>query len=329
MQINSFSISVYGVCLAFSFLLSGMEAGVLALSRLRIRQQMRAGNPAAALLHRYLENTENFLWTIQVGNTVANFVIISLTIVGLYDLLNTTPLLFSAAFAVFLFLFYAFFDLLPKMLFRVYPNRLSLLMVHPFRLIHLTLSPLVALMERCSERLLHLTNSRQFKGHLFGNRDELRFMMQESGGSLSSEEKQMINRVLDLQNLTVRQVMIPLAKTVTIKQKDTLAEMLRIGREKQMTRLPVWDAAAQPPRIIGMASLNNVLFKTDLDPARPVKDFVKPALYLDGEVRLEVALQRMQRAGQRLAIVLGRNQREIGVVSLQDILKFMFGEVSL
>jgi CBS domain containing-hemolysin-like protein len=177
--------------------------------------------------------------------------------------------------------------------------------------------------------LLHLTNSRQFKGHLFGNRDELRFVMQESGGGLSSEETQMINRVLDLQNLTVRHVMIPLANTVTVKQRDTLGELLRLAREKHTTRLPVWDAALQPPKIIGIASLNNVLFKGDVEPSKLVKDFVKPALYLDGEVRLEVALQRMQRAGQRLAIVLGRDQREIGVVSLQDILKFIFGEVSL
>jgi CBS domain containing-hemolysin-like protein len=52
-------------------------------------------------------------------------------------------------------------------------------------------------------------------------------------------------------------------------------------------------------------------------------------LYLDEDLRLEVALRRMQRSGQRLAVVLGRDQREIGIVSLQDILKLIFGEVSL
>jgi len=56
---------------------------------------------------------------------------------------------------------------------------------------------------------------------------------------------------------------------------------------------------------------------------------VKPALYLNDEMRLEEALRRMQRSGQRLAIVLGRDRRELGIVSLQDILKFIFGEVSL
>ena len=67
---------LFGVCLALSFILSGMEAGVFALSRLRIRRQMRAGRKSARVLHNYLEAPENFLWTILVGNTVANFMIL-------------------------------------------------------------------------------------------------------------------------------------------------------------------------------------------------------------------------------------------------------------
>src|SRR4030081_3205325 len=67
---------LFALCLALSFMLSGMEAGVFALSRLRIRQQMRAGRRSAKVLYDYLEDPENFLWTILVGNTVANFLIL-------------------------------------------------------------------------------------------------------------------------------------------------------------------------------------------------------------------------------------------------------------
>jgi len=64
---------VIGVSLILSFLFSGMEAGVLALNRLRIRQLMRSGNRRAQALHNYLERPENFLWTILIGNTLAKF----------------------------------------------------------------------------------------------------------------------------------------------------------------------------------------------------------------------------------------------------------------
>ena len=66
-----------------------------------------------------------------------------------------------------------------------------------------------------------------------------------------------------------------------------------------------------------------------MDTNKPVGEYVKPALFLDEDLRLEVALRRLQRSGQRLAIVLGRDRREIGILSLQDVLKFIFGEVSL
>ena len=75
MEINAPTWLFFGACLVLSFVLSGMEAGVFALSRLRIRQQMRAGKSSARVLHGFLENPENFLWTIFVGNTVANFFI--------------------------------------------------------------------------------------------------------------------------------------------------------------------------------------------------------------------------------------------------------------
>src|SRR5215470_4542617 len=76
--------TVFVLCLVLSFILSGMEAGVFALSRLRIRQQIRAGRRSAQVLHDYLEHPENFLWTILVGNTVANFLILGWLIVLLF-----------------------------------------------------------------------------------------------------------------------------------------------------------------------------------------------------------------------------------------------------
>ena len=80
---------------------------------------------------------------------------------------------------------------------------------------------------------------------------------------------------------------------------------------------------------IGLLNLNTLLFLQELDLNRPVSDYLKPALYLEEDMRLEVALRRMQRSGQRLAIVLARDHHEIGIITLQDVLKIIFGEVSL
>src|SRR5262249_33668245 len=156
-----------------------------------------------------------------------------------------------------------------------------------------------------------------------------RLVMQESAQALTSEERTMINRVLDLQTLTVRQAIVPLDQVITVSAQATVAEVLALGRERKLTRFPVWEQRDGTRRIIGLANLNPLLYQLNLDPTRIISEHLKPALYLEEDMRLEIALRRMQRAGQRLAIVLARDSREVGILSLQDVLKVIFGEVSL
>ncbi len=329
MNLHAFIWSLFAVCLILSFVLSGMEAGVFALSRLRIRRQMRAGKRSALVLHGYLENPENFLWTILVGNTVANFIILGWMVTILHQALGGHRVGFIVTFSFVVFLFYTVFDLLPKMLFRAFPNRLVMLLARPFRLIHLALAPLVALVEGFSSALLQWRGGKAFTGHLFGNREELRLVMQESAQGFTSEERAMINRVLDLQTLTVRHLMKPLAQAVTVTTQTPLTEALALCRERNLTRLPVWETRDGQQRIIGLLSLNRLLYQAEPDTSKRAGEYLSPALYLDEDLRSEVALQRMQRGGQRLAIVLGRDRRESGILSLQDVLRVIFGEVSL
>jgi len=317
------------VCLLVSFCLSGMEAGVFAMSRLRIRQQARAGRGSAQLLQQYLEHPENFLWTIVVGNTLANFAIFGWLFAVLYAQWGLRRGWFIVVFAAAFFLFYTFFDLLPKMLFRTYPNRLSLALARPFRLLHFALRPLVAVVEACSRMILRWTGGKAFTGHLFGNREELRLAMQESAHVFSSEERAMISRVLELPNLSVRLITRPLPEVVTVVAETPVSEVLALGRERRLARLPVWQTRDDQRRVAGIVNINDLLFATDLTPQTVVSAWLKPALFLDEDMRLEQALARMQRGGQRLAVVLGRDGREVGIVSLEDILKTIFGEVKL
>jgi CBS domain containing-hemolysin-like protein len=317
------------VCLVLAFLLSGMEAGVFALNRLRVRRLARSGNPTARLLHGLLENPEKFLWTILVGNTLANFLVLAWILARLHEWLQGHRGWGILAFAVAVFLFYTLFDLLPKMLFRTYPNQLCLSVANLFRLLRVALSPLVLILEGVSKVMLRWTGGRAFTGRLFGNREEMRAVMQESAGSLTTDEYAMINRVLDLQNFTVRQIATPLAQAVTVQTQTPIAEALALARERKLSRLPVWETRDGRPCIAGLLTLGQLLFRDDLDLRAPAAGYMTPALFLVEDTRLEVALHRMQRAGERLAIVLAPDGSEMGIVSLEDILRLMFGEVKL
>jgi len=329
MNSNLFSWLVLLGCLGPSFLLSGMEAGVFALNRLRVRRLSRTGNPSAKLLHDFLENQERFLWTILVGNTLANFLILGWMVVELHQYFLGQHAWGIAIFAVAVFLFYALFDLLPKMLFRAHPNQMCLSAANLFRPIRFLLGPLVLVVEDVSKVVLRWTGGRALTGRLFGNREEMLAVMQESAQALTTDERAMINRVLGLQNLTVRQVATPLAQTVTIQTQMPIAGALALARERKLSRLPVWETRDGRPCIAGLLLLGPLLYRDDLELQETAAAHMTPALFLDEDTRLEDALRRMQRAGERLVIVLGRDGREMGVVSLEDILKLMFGEVKL
>jgi putative hemolysin len=320
---------IVAACVGPSFLLSGMEAGVFALNRLRVRRLARAGNPAAKLLHGFLENQERFLWTVVVGNTLVNFLILGLLVIHLEELFMGRRAWAITVFAVAVFLFYTLFDLLPKMLFRAHANQLCLAAANLFRPIHFVLSPLVLMMEDVSGVTLRWTGGKALTGRLFGNREEMLAVMQESSQALTTEERAMIKQVLSLQNFTVRQLATPLAQTVTVQKETPVADALAQARARKLFRLPVWEMRDDRPRIAGLLSLGPLLFRDGLDLSKPAAAYMTPALFLNEDTRLEDALRRMQRAGERLAIVLARDGREMGVVSLEDILKLMFGEVKL
>ena len=318
MDTNILNWVVLDLCLLLSFLLSGMEAGVFALNRLRMRRLARAGKPSAKLLQGFLENPEKFLWTILVGNTLANFLILGFALAKIHEWFLGDHLLIIAIFAVTVFLFYTFFDLLPKMLFRAHPNSLCLSAANIFRFVNFALSKMI----------LRWTGGKAFTGRLFGNREEMRAVMQESAQVLTSDERAMINRVLDLQNFNIGQIATPVAKMVAVEKDAPLGDALKLAREKNVSRLPVWETRDGRHRIAGLLAVNTLLFSTTLDLQNSASMHMTPA-FMEEDVRLEIALRRMQRAGQRLAIVLARAGGEAGIVTLEDILKLMFGEVKL
>jgi len=124
-------------------------------------------------------------------------------------------------------------------------------------------------------------------------------------------------------------VMQPLTNLIAVEARTPLREVLALAAERKLSRLPVWERRDGRRRIAGLLDVSQVLFTVQPDLGRPAADFMSPALFIDEDTRLEIALRRMQRSGERLAIVLARDRQEAGVVALEDILKLMFGEVKL
>jgi CBS domain containing-hemolysin-like protein len=116
---------------------------------------------------------------------------------------------------------------------------------------------------------------------------------------------------------------------VSVTTEAPVNEILDLARQSRFSRLLVWHAQETPRRLAGLLHLKSVLFQPQIDPQQRAEDFVRPALYLNSRLRLQEALRQMQHHRQRLAIVCSPDRRETGIISLQDILRAIFGDVSL
>jgi putative hemolysin len=320
---------VLPACLAVSFLCSGMEAGLFTLGRWRIMQQMRAGQARAERLYGYLQETENFLWTVLIGNTIAFFGAMWIVAIALLRAVEGHSAWFWFTFLAAAFVFYVFCDLLPKTVFRKFPNRLCLILSAPFRLLHIALSPLVSLVEGIAKLLLRWTGGRTYKGQVFSNRNELRLLMEDTPETLTTEERGMMDRVFDLNSIAVRQLTIPFARFPTLSTSERVEDSVMRFRELPQNVLPVWSADGAQRRIAGFVDVKRLIFSEELDLKDPLAKHLTPPIYLDEDLRLHEALRRMQRSGRRIGVVAGRDGRELGLITLEAILRFIFGEVKL
>ena len=327
-------------CLGVSAFLSGMEAGLTEVSRLRLRRQAREGNKKAIRLQRYLDQPEDTLWTILVGNTLANLIVLLATLYFLQYLLgitnpgsllqwNATAQIFWLLFGLCVLVFFTLCELLPKMVFRKYPSRLCLFLIFVFAMVDTLLGPLVELLRIFSRMLLFTTGGRELQGHLFGSREELRQMMIESGQGLTEDEREMIDRVLDLQKIPVRDLAVPFENMPVITTESPVVDVVRNITLVPYTRMPVWQESHGRRRIVGVVNLRRLIFLPENEWHRPAGHFLESALYQDEDIRLQKLLQLMQRSGQRVVIILDKRKRELGIVSLPDILKVVFGEVKV
>ena len=315
-----------GGCLAVAFILSGMEAGLFEVSRLRIRRLERAGNRRAKRIQRFLDSPEDFLWTVLVGNTIANCIAVTVAFVFLKKELGL-GFGFWAVFAVCGIFFYAFFEYLPKALFRLHPDALCLAFSRCVRAIHLFLRPVVLLLHSISELVQRLYSGPAHESP-FGFREEIRFLMRESAQSLTTDERTLIDQVLVLQRIPVRDILSPLSADWRPTPETPVAELVRhVGISHEAT-LPIWSGdAGVPRRVVGVVDVRNVLYLADTDTGRTASEFIEPAMFQNADAGVGAVFQLLQRTGRRHAIILDKDNKEIGIVTVEDILGLVFGRL--
>lgn len=300
-------------CLALSFILSGLESAVPAVSRVRVRHAADGGDHRARALLPLLEDRDALIGCITIANHMTNlaaFVLIALPVVRSASVWN-----YAIAFAIALPVFLIGLEVMPKKLFRRYPFR-SLRKVSP--LVHIIgiarpIFRAFASKKTPAEIAETPSAARQVRG-----RDDLKALANELAvqHQLSPIATHLIERVLDYKKLSAADVMQPLTRSIALSAEMAIHTALIIAREQNCTLLPVLGESG---------SFIGVLDTTDLPATLPADRLVRQHMRtLDtfpGSLSALHALQRMRKQGRRLAVVIDERQAPIGLITEERLLE--------
>ena len=163
----------------------------------------------------------------------------------------------------------------------------------------------------------------------FQNREDLRRVMQETGSSLTVDERTLIARVMELQDKTVQTLMNSFNPALSATPLHSVKAAAAICHSHSRSRILIRSKRKGRWHTVGIFNLKQILYTENLSSSEPIQNFIVPPAILRAKTTLDDALQQMKASGQRLAIVVDNQQREVGVVSINDILRSIFKEMNL
>jgi len=330
--------------LAFLTVLEGFfvaaEIALVSVRRSRVDQLVEEGSSSARRVRRLLDDPGRFLAVSQLGLTIIGFFASAYAAVslveGLQTLLTDAGMQVSTAEAtaliavtVVLALFtIVFAELVPKSLALSNPERYSLVLSRPIDFFARVLSPVIAL----------LTGITRWVTRLFGvemnqeaaiTAEELRLIVERGGeqGVLEAEEEQMINAVIELGQRRVHEVMVPRVAIAGLAVDATLEEAIDLVIKEGHSRIPVYEESVD--EIVG------ILYAKDLLPylrsnagARPaLRKLLRAPVLVPESMTIDDLLHELQRRKVHLAIVLDEYGGTAGLVTIEDLLEEIVGEI--
>ncbi len=318
-----FDVAVVLVLLLLSAVFSGSETAITALDNLKLRALMKEQGDPSGLFRLVLEKRTRFITTLLVGNNLVNNFAAILTS-------NIFAVWFGGAglgiaTAVITFLVLVFGEITPKSLAINNVMPIFLLVVRPIYWLSLLLAPFIRLFEGVAQAAI-----RFFQGNLIQqseSMEDLQLLIEVLGGKgqLDLQKHQLLNKALTLDSLNVRQVVKPRIEMRTISHEVTLQDLVNLCLKTGYSRIPVQEESKD--EIVGVIHLKRALQELKAQGNQPVTVAMDPPVYIPETKRVADLLKEMLQQRLHLAIVVDEYGGTVGLVTLEDILEELVGEI--
>ena len=328
------------ICLILSAFYSGSETALVSVNKLRINQLVESGNTRASIIHRLVESPQRMLALTLVGTNLANVLIAQLgeglVARGLPNLAVSLQGLIATVGITTLLLIFG--EILPKTIFRVKADALALRYAYLLRLSELILAPLIYFVKTLTHFIVKLIDRGASTPSPDAQREELRLLatMGERSGNLHTDQRRMIHSLLNLQDRTVEQVMVPLVDIVAIEKNAKCEDFLKIAADSGFSRIPVYEE--QIYNIVGIVNLLDVIYndvetdvssngreKPDILP-NTIEPFIRTVLHVPESKNINALLKEIQHTRHTMVFAVDEYGGTVGLVTVEDLVEEIVGE---
>jgi Mg2+/Co2+ transporter CorB len=312
------------ICLSAFF--SSSETGMMSINRYRLSHQANSGDSRAQRVARLLARPDRLIGVILIGNNFVNNLAASIaTIIAIHYFGEVTgPAVATIILTITILIFS---EVTPKTYAAIKPERIAYPASLALEPLLKLLYPLVWLVNVISNGLLRLIGVKNIDGGADNlTRDELRTVVHEAGTLIPRRHQAMLLSILDLENVTVNDIMVPRHEVAGIDLDHDLEDILAQIRTSQHTRVPVFKGDIN--NIIGMLHLRNAarfLSRGEVTKAAIVQEAREP-YFIPESTPLHTQLLNFQKQKRRIGIVVDEYGDVEGLVTLEDILEEIVGE---
>lgn len=321
---SSYSIGIFVliILIGFSSLFSAIETAYSSCNRIRLKNMENDGNKRAKRVLVVLENFDKFLTAVLIGNNIVNIASTTIATILFTQWLGgqTGP---TVSTVVMTILVLTFGEIMPKTLAKRVPERFSCKTIAVVEFFEGLFTPLVFFFKGIQKLVCTFIHPNEEDNDI---QDELITMVDEAekDGDLKEHESDLISAAIEFNDLDVKDILTPRVDVVAVDISTSLKDLEKTFRYHSFSRLPVYENSID--NIVGVIHEKD-FYSQMVYEHLPIRRIIKPVIYTSTNVKISTLLKQLQGAKLQMAVVLDEYGGTQGIITLEDIIEELVGEI--
>ncbi|MBF0252936.1 MAG: HlyC/CorC family transporter [Candidatus Omnitrophica bacterium] len=309
------------ILLLFSAFFSGSETAFFSLSRLALKRFSASDKPKEKSVGKLLLDPHKLILTILIGNTLVNILSSSVLANILYNSFGEKGIGISIFLALFLLLIFG--EITPKMFALSTAEKYTIFAAGPVSVIEKLFTPVRFVLDRVSRIFINLLGIKINEKKSALSEQELRYLFDESHkkGIVKEKEKKMLKNVFTLNDLNAADIMTPRINVFSLDIKSSKEEMLNEIKKNKYSRFPVYIHDID--NVLGVIHAKDIFTQED----KSIKDLLKKPFFVPESMKVDDVLQSLKKNKLHMAIVTDEYGVTSGIVTIEDIVEEIVGEI--